>query len=48
MGWQIRSLDIDNADECLKLFKSNGLFGWIIFLGLVFSSLWMLSFPRFY
>lgn len=48
MGWQIRSLDIDNPDECLKLFKSNGLFGWIIFLGLVFSSLWMLSFPRFY
>lgn len=48
MGWQIRSLDIDNPDECLKLFKSNGLFGWIIFLGLIFSSLWMLSFPRLY
>ncbi|WP_279481588.1 4-hydroxybenzoate octaprenyltransferase [Aureimonas sp. SK2] len=48
MAWQIRNLDIDNADDCLKLFKSNGLFGWIIFLGLVFSSLWMLSFPRLY
>ncbi|KTQ97685.1 4-hydroxybenzoate polyprenyltransferase [Aureimonas ureilytica] len=46
MAWQIQRLDIDDVDQCLRLFKSNGLFGWIIFLGLVFSSLWILSFPK--
>ncbi|KQT88045.1 4-hydroxybenzoate octaprenyltransferase [Aurantimonas sp. Leaf443] len=45
MGWQIRKLSIDDPDQCLKLFKSNGVFGWIVFLGLVFSALWSLSFP---
>ncbi|MBB3998131.1 4-hydroxybenzoate octaprenyltransferase [Aureimonas pseudogalii] len=45
MGWQIRQLRIDDPDECLKLFRSNSLFGWILFLSLVFSSLWRLSFP---
>lgn len=45
MGWQIRSLDIDDPDQCLALFKSNTAFGWIVFFGLVFSALWTLSFP---
>ncbi|NDV85991.1 4-hydroxybenzoate octaprenyltransferase [Aurantimonas aggregata] len=45
MGWQIRTLDIDDPDQCLKLFKSNTLFGWIVFFGLIFSALWALSFP---
>ncbi|MEF2070481.1 4-hydroxybenzoate octaprenyltransferase [Consotaella aegiceratis] len=45
MTWQIATLDIDDPDQCLLLFKSNSLFGWIIFFGLVFSALWMLSFP---
>ena len=45
MLWQITSLDIDNPDQCLSLFKSNNLFGWILFFGLVFSALWSLSFP---
>lgn len=45
MFWQIKSLDIDDPAECLKLFRSNGLFGWIIFFGFVFSALWSLSFP---
>lgn len=45
MAWQIRHLRIDDPDDCLKLFKSNTVFGSIVFLGLVFSSLWMLSFP---
>jgi 4-hydroxybenzoate polyprenyltransferase len=35
MGWQIRRLDIDNGDLCLKLFRSNHSTGWLIFLGLV-------------
>ena len=32
-------------DQCLGLFKSNTVFGWIIFFGLIFSALWSLSFP---
>ena len=45
MIWQISSLDIDDPDQCLALFKSNTLFGWIIFFGLIFSALWSLSIP---
>ncbi|MCB8840018.1 4-hydroxybenzoate octaprenyltransferase [Aurantimonas sp. VKM B-3413] len=45
MLWQILSLDIDDGDQCLDLFKSNSMFGWILFFGLVFSTLWSLSFP---
>jgi len=33
MFWQIRTLDIDDPDQCLKLFKSNSHFGWILFTG---------------
>ena len=35
MIWQIRTLDINNPDNCLVLFKSNKTFGWIVFAGLV-------------
>ncbi len=35
MLWQIRTLDIQDADNCLRLFKSNRVFGWIIFAGLI-------------
>ncbi|ORE97118.1 4-hydroxybenzoate octaprenyltransferase [Aurantimonas sp. 22II-16-19i] len=45
MIWQISTLDIDDADQCLALFKSNAVFGWIIFFGLIFSALWSLSMP---
>ena len=41
----IRDSDIDDADECLRLFRSNNVFGWILFLGLLASALWTLSFP---
>lgn len=37
MFWQIRMLDIDNPDQCLKLFRSNNQFGWIVFSGLLGS-----------
>src|SRR5690606_328423 len=37
---QIRVLDIDNPDQCLKLFKSNSTVGWLIFLGLVIGGTW--------
>ena len=39
MLWQILRLDIDDADECLRLFRSNNVFGWILFLGLLALSL---------
>ncbi len=33
MLWQIASLDINNASQCLRLFKSNSVFGLILFIG---------------
>ncbi|MFC4625652.1 4-hydroxybenzoate octaprenyltransferase [Daeguia caeni] len=38
---QIIVLDIDNPDQCLQLFKSNNVVGWLVFLGLVLGSLWV-------
>ncbi len=35
MGRQIRILNIDDAEQCLRLFKSNTGVGWLIFLGLL-------------
>jgi len=35
MYWQITKLDIDDSDNCLRLFQSNGTFGWIVFGGLI-------------
>ncbi|MCI5076673.1 4-hydroxybenzoate octaprenyltransferase [Oricola sp.] len=35
MLWQIRVLDIDDADQCLKLFKANSFLGWLVFAGLL-------------
>lgn len=45
MIWQIRSLRTDDPATCLRLFRSNNLFGWIVFSGFVVSALWSLSFP---
>ncbi|PRD45694.1 4-hydroxybenzoate octaprenyltransferase [Phyllobacterium phragmitis] len=42
---QIISLDIDNPDQCLRLFKSNNTVGWLIFVGLVLGSLWVVLKP---
>jgi 4-hydroxybenzoate polyprenyltransferase len=38
---QIRVLDIDDPDQCLALFKSNAIVGWLIFLGLVGGGVWI-------
>ena len=35
LAWQIVTVDIDDAEQCLALFKFNGVVGMIIFLGLV-------------
>jgi len=42
--WQLRLLDTDNQDICLKLFRSNRNFGLIIFAGAVLAGLAQLTF----
>lgn len=41
MFYQIKVLDIDNGDQCLKLFKSNSMVGLLIFLGFVIGGFWI-------
>jgi len=41
MTRQITTLDIDNPDQCLRLFKSNNIVGWLIFAGLIGAALWV-------
>ncbi len=33
--WQIRKVDLGNPQDCMRKFRSNARFGWIIFLGIV-------------
>ncbi len=40
MARQIISLDIHDADQCLRLFRSNNVVGWLIFLGLIGGAFW--------
>lgn len=35
LAWQVRTLDIADPDNCLRLFRSNRGYGWIVFIGLV-------------
>lgn len=44
---QIRTLDINDPDQCLRLFRSNNIVGWLIFLGLVGGGLWVAVKPYF-
>ncbi len=37
--WQIRSLDIDDPANCLRLFRSNIGFGWIVFAAIIVGQL---------
>jgi 4-hydroxybenzoate polyprenyltransferase len=47
MARQIRSLDIDDPAQCLALFRSNSVVGWLIFLGLIGGGLWASISPYF-
>ena len=38
LGWQVLSLKIDDPDNCLARFRANRTTGWIIFAGLVATS----------
>ncbi len=40
MAYQISRLDIDDPDQCLKLFQSNKVLGWLIFGGLLAGGAW--------
>jgi 4-hydroxybenzoate polyprenyltransferase len=42
---QIRTLDIDDAGQCLRLFKSNAMVGLLIFLGLLGGAVWAAAKP---
>ncbi|MCB1488988.1 MAG: 4-hydroxybenzoate octaprenyltransferase [Bauldia sp.] len=35
LAWQVRTLDTDDPDNCLRLFRANRDYGWILFAGLV-------------
>ncbi|MBO6755231.1 MAG: 4-hydroxybenzoate octaprenyltransferase [Roseibium sp.] len=37
--WQVVALKIDDPDQCLKLFRSNTAYGWIVFAGLVLDAM---------
>ncbi|MDR7031587.1 4-hydroxybenzoate octaprenyltransferase [Mesorhizobium sp. BE184] len=41
MARQIMTLDIDDPDQCLRLFKSNNQVGWLIFAGLIGGAVWV-------
>jgi 4-hydroxybenzoate polyprenyltransferase len=41
MARQIVTLDIDDPDQCLRLFKSNNTVGWLIFAGLIGGAVWV-------
>jgi len=47
MWRQIRVLDIDDPDQCLRLFRSNNIVGWLIFLGLLGGAAWATLSPHF-
>jgi 4-hydroxybenzoate polyprenyltransferase len=40
LAWQVRTLAIDDPDNCLRLFRSNRNYGWIVFAGLIADGLW--------
>lgn len=35
--WQILTVNLDNRADCMSKFRSNGMFGWIIFIGIIIS-----------
>jgi 4-hydroxybenzoate polyprenyltransferase len=39
LAWQVRSLDIEHPEHCLRLFRSNREAGLILFAGIVLDGL---------
>lgn len=42
---QVARLDIDDPAQCLAVFRSNGMVGWLVFLGLIGGGLWLAAKP---
>jgi 4-hydroxybenzoate polyprenyltransferase len=42
LAWQVKAVDIDDPDNCLRVFRANNAFGWIIFAGLAGEALFRL------
>jgi 4-hydroxybenzoate polyprenyltransferase len=40
LGWQVATIDIDDPDRCLTIFRSNRDYGLILFAGLLADCLW--------
>ena len=40
MGWQLRTLDLNDGQQALRLFKSNNVAGWIVFIGFA-ADIWI-------
>jgi 4-hydroxybenzoate polyprenyltransferase len=38
LAWQVAVVDIDDPDKCLMIFRSNHVFGWLLFAGLLIDS----------
>ena len=45
MARQISMLDIDDPQQCLRLFRSNGTIGWVIVLVLIAGGVWVTRTP---
>ena len=45
LGWQVDRLDIDDPDQCLRLFKSNRDAGLILFAAMIGDALYRTYFP---
>jgi 4-hydroxybenzoate polyprenyltransferase len=40
LAWQIADVALDDSADCLRKFKSNRLFGWLILTGIFFAAHW--------
>jgi 4-hydroxybenzoate polyprenyltransferase len=38
LAWQVMAIDIDDPQTCLTIFRSNQVYGWIVFVGLLVDS----------
>jgi 4-hydroxybenzoate polyprenyltransferase len=43
LAWQVATFDTENPERCLKLFRSNRDYGWIVFLGIAIDG-WLTGF----
>ncbi len=40
LAWQVLSVNLDKPEDCMRKFRSNGHFGWIVFIAIVFGNGW--------